>query len=99
MKIPSLYNLWRFNLQELISRLHHHNAPLRISALSGLCEVVNNHTDIVLSLNLPALLHAASNLILDKEQDVRTEAIKLLSIVLSKVIPPSFFLLLCEFTK
>ncbi|XP_065206311.1 testis-expressed protein 10 homolog [Planococcus citri] len=72
------------NVKELISRFHHHNAPLRINALNGLCEVVNDHTDAVLSLNLPAVLHAASNLILDKEHEVRSEAIKLLSTVLSK---------------
>lgn len=74
-----------FSFQELISRLHHHNAPLRINALNGLCEVVTNHTDAVLSQNLPAVLHAASNLILDKDHEVRNEAIKLLSMVLSKV--------------
>ncbi|KAK7580226.1 hypothetical protein V9T40_000855 [Parthenolecanium corni] len=71
------------NIKELLSRLHHHNAPLRINSLSSLSEMIHTHQNALLNPHLPALLHAASNLILDKEKDVRQEAIKLLSIILT----------------
>ena len=73
------------SFQELIQRLQHHNAPLRINSLSSLCEIVEAHADTILNTYLSVLLHAASNLILDIEQEVRLEAIKLLSAILKKV--------------
>lgn len=47
--------------------------------------MIGTHRNAILNPHLPALLHAASNLILDKEKDVRQEAIKLLSMILSEV--------------
>lgn len=75
-----------------MSRLHHHNAPLRMNSLTSLSEMINTHRNTILDAHLPALLHAASNLILDKEKDVRQEAIKLLSAILTEVSSKDLFI-------
>jgi hypothetical protein len=77
--------IFLMELQELLTRLCHHNSFIQKSGLAGLQELVTYHCEEILSLHLAELIEATARLTLDQENDVRKAALKLLSIVLTQV--------------
>lgn len=81
-------------MQELLSRLGHHNMWQKQSGLEGLIDLVVSYPPHAMALHLSSFLEAASRLTLDGEADIRKLAVKLLSSVLTAVnedqIAPSF---------
>lgn len=77
--------LFEFCLQELISRLNHHNVSMRQDALTGLKELISSHGPEIVQTNLSTLLQATMSLTIDREHDVRKETLKLLSVIFENV--------------
>lgn len=73
------------NVQELLTRLNHHNMAIRNSGLQGLTEVISTYGILRCISHLPTLLEAVCRLLLDIEADIRSNAVKLLTLILSQV--------------
>ncbi|XP_012274128.1 testis-expressed protein 10 homolog isoform X2 [Orussus abietinus] len=75
----------KLNVKDLLSRLRHHNSTVRRDAIGELKEIILQYSTEILSSQLNALLHGVCSLALDKERDVRRDAIKVLISVLSPI--------------
>lgn len=73
-------------LQELLSKLQHHNATNRNEGLRYLKELVTNHPQEA-SKHLGAIIQGISQLCLDTEREVRRECYKALNVVLACQTP------------
>jgi hypothetical protein len=71
--------------QELLSKLGHYNIFMRKSSLAGLQELVTHHYEDIPDLYLTGLIEGTARLILDQENDVRKDALKLLKSILTQV--------------
>ncbi|XP_054267706.1 testis-expressed protein 10-like isoform X2 [Macrosteles quadrilineatus] len=90
------------SIKELISRLSHHNSGMRQEALAGLRELIVTHGSDVILPSLSPLLQAVMGLTVDKESDVRTDTIKLLAAVFTRVeedeLAPLYPSVVCHLT-
>uniref|UniRef100_A0A1B6D5G6 Pre-rRNA-processing protein Ipi1 N-terminal domain-containing protein n=1 Tax=Clastoptera arizonana TaxID=38151 RepID=A0A1B6D5G6_9HEMI len=73
------------NLQELLSRLKHHNSNMKLQALSGLNELITYWSDEILRSNLQILLEPVVQLSLERDCEIRKNAVKFLAVILKKV--------------
>jgi hypothetical protein len=71
--------------QELLSKLGHYNIFMQKSSLSRLQELVTHHYKDIPELYLTGLIEGTSRLILDQENDIRKNALKLLKSILTQV--------------
>lgn len=74
-----------FYLQELLTRLKHHNVNAKVDSCEGLSSVINEYPEEILEKHLFEIIQNASHLILDREQKPRKAYIKLINTLLKHV--------------
>ncbi|XP_073979718.1 testis-expressed protein 10 [Rhodnius prolixus] len=79
-----LLSTTKLNVQDLLSRLGHHNVNMRKEALEGLTELISSHSEQILHSYLSVLLKNVTKSILDFVGLIRKDAIRLLSNIFSK---------------
>ncbi|XP_014259830.1 uncharacterized protein LOC106672707 [Cimex lectularius] len=75
----------KLSVKELISRLRHHNASIKVEALEGLKHLVTMMPAEKFDMEFMALTEAIMKLVLSESSDVRKGANKLLGLVFSKL--------------
>lgn len=86
MNVIVIVYIFDVNFQDLLSKLHHHNATNRNEGLRYLKELVTNHPEEA-SKHLGAIIQGISQLCLDVEKDVRRECYRALNMVLASQTP------------
>uniref|UniRef100_A0A8C4T0T1 Testis expressed 10 n=1 Tax=Erpetoichthys calabaricus TaxID=27687 RepID=A0A8C4T0T1_ERPCA len=76
----------KLNIKDLLSQMHHYSAGVKQSALSGLKELLTQHS-FVLQTHLSSILSEVTAVFTDKDPPVRSAAIRLLQ-SLAVRIPP-----------
>ncbi|KAH0546906.1 testis-expressed protein 10 [Cotesia glomerata] len=77
----------KLNVKDLLTRFHHHNSSFRQEAIKELDDILKNHPSEILNSNLSTILQGLGALVLDREQDIRRDTLKTLSLILGSIKP------------
>ncbi|CAD6232643.1 GSCOCG00006988001-RA-CDS [Cotesia congregata] len=77
----------KLNVKDLLTRFHHHNSSVRQEAIKELDDILKNHPSEILNSNLSTILQGLGALVLDREQDIRRDTLKTISLILGSIKP------------
>lgn len=75
-------NSWTNFLQELLIRLQHHNSKVRQEAVKELKDIMFVHAQRIMGTQIGELLKGICALFIDKEREIRKDALKVLTVML-----------------